>query len=356
MIELIASSTSLTKRTSVHDPITTGQLNAIKVRFVLEDIWRAVQKTAVFTDGKATVMVLDTKWEGDACLIPPEVCTTAGREIKVGLIGVNGGTQIVPTIWCAIGTVQKGANQNGDPSANKTLPIWAQVIVQLDEIASPVTTSLEKYKTRFDEYGNKDKKTFLRVHFNGITEADTDVSLQLFVAARRRGNKFKWYAPANFDSSDINATKMGYGMLAGTRQTLAETNQYRVYPSVPPWMPNGGYMQTLFKLTETDRSRGYIDIDVAKWAAPLAKPKIGVGDSVYWDEPRFMGMSYMVGAPLYMKFIVKRNGVYAGDAKNILRLGIIANPEMHLHGTDWLVDGDDGYKKINTSVLYVSIG
>ncbi len=355
MIELIAKSTSLTKKTSVHDPITAGQINTIKVRFHLEDIWKAVHKTAVFTDGKVSILVLDTEWDGDVCPIPPEVCTTAGRELMVGLIGTNGEAQLIPTIWCSIGTVQKGANPNGDQSTKKTLPIWAQVVAQLDRVSSPLYTSLEKYKEIYEVDGEKRKRTYLRVYFAGLSELDKDVSLQLVIAARRRGNAFKWYTPANFDNEDVNATRVGYGMLAETKQR-AEGSDYYYYPRVPGWMPNDGFLQTEFKLTSADRLRGYIDIDVAKWLVPMAKPRYMGGNNFDWNTVRLMGISGNVGAPLFTKILLKRNGVVSGESRNILKLGANAGAEQGNLGRTWVREDDNGDVVLNSAALYVSIG
>ncbi len=114
--------------------LTAGMSRAETVRFVFSEDWDGLNKTAVFTDGVKTVDILPTGWEEDTVLVPPEVLTTAGRYVRVGVYGTNASGVVLPTVWVTLGKVQPAAEPSGDPSADPTLPVWAQLQGQIGDL------------------------------------------------------------------------------------------------------------------------------------------------------------------------------------------------------------------------------
>ena len=121
--------------TSCHRPLlTAGMSNAEIVHFVFSEEWDGLAKTAVFTDGVITVDVLQAQWNGDEVAVPPDVTTTAGRRVRVGVYGTDGNGVALPTIWTELGTVHAGADPSGDSSTKPVLPVWAQLQSQIGDL------------------------------------------------------------------------------------------------------------------------------------------------------------------------------------------------------------------------------
>ena len=121
--------------TSCHRPLlTAGMSNAELVHFIFSEEWDGLAKTAVFTDGVITVDVLQAQWNGDEVAVPPDVTTTAGRRVRVGVYGTDGNGVALPTIWTELGTVRAGADPSGDSSTKPVLPVWAQLQNQIGDL------------------------------------------------------------------------------------------------------------------------------------------------------------------------------------------------------------------------------
>ena len=121
--------------TSCHRPLlTAGMSNAEIVHFVFSEEWDGLAKTAVFTDSVITVDVLQAQWNGDEVAVPPDVTTTAGRRVRVGVYGTDGNGVALPTIWTELGTVHAGADPSGDSSTKPVLPVWAQLQNQIGDL------------------------------------------------------------------------------------------------------------------------------------------------------------------------------------------------------------------------------
>lgn len=114
--------------------LTAGMAKAVRVEFAFSSDWDGLTKTAVFSNGRATVDVLPAKWDGDAVDIPPEVLAVAGRYARVGVYGANASGVALPTVWVSLGKVQPAAEPSGDPSADPTLPVWAQLQEQIGDL------------------------------------------------------------------------------------------------------------------------------------------------------------------------------------------------------------------------------
>nr|DAT99715.1 MAG TPA: collagen triple helix repeat protein [Caudoviricetes sp.] len=121
--------------------LTAGMAKAVSVEFAFSSDWDGLTKTAVFTNGRATIDVLPAKWDGDTVTVPPEILTVAGRYARVGVYGTNASGVVLPTVWVSLGKVQPAVDPSGDPSADPTLPVWAQLQEIIGDLADLTTTA-----------------------------------------------------------------------------------------------------------------------------------------------------------------------------------------------------------------------
>ena len=125
--------------------LTAGMAKAVTVEFEFSEDWDGLTKTAVFTNGKTTVDVLQSRWQGNTVTIPAEVLTTAGRYVRVGVYGTGADGVALPTIWAELGKVRPGAEPSGDASTDPSLPVWAQLqalIGDLDDLTTKAKDNL----------------------------------------------------------------------------------------------------------------------------------------------------------------------------------------------------------------------
>lgn len=118
------------------ETITSGSVNAYRVRFHFTDDWAGLERVAVFRQGADLVSVLlDGK---DECIIPWEVMRqgSAGKLLHAGVYGVAGGDVVLPTVWGLIGTIQAGTTLG--PNAVPPTPSVA------DQFLADVSAEREK--------------------------------------------------------------------------------------------------------------------------------------------------------------------------------------------------------------------
>lgn len=107
--------------------LTSGMINA-KIKFEFSEDWTSnISKTAIFTAGDVTKVVLDSYWENNICSIPQECLAKSDEILMVGIYGAdNANVVAIPTVWATVGKIRKGYEGYEDVSTG-TLPIWAQV-------------------------------------------------------------------------------------------------------------------------------------------------------------------------------------------------------------------------------------
>ena len=113
---------------------TAGMAKAVTVEFVFSNDWSGLTKTAVFLAGRTTVDVLESAWDGNKVVVPHEILADAGPIARVGVYGANADGLILPTVWVTLGKVMPAAEPSGDPGADPTLPIWAQLQNQIGDL------------------------------------------------------------------------------------------------------------------------------------------------------------------------------------------------------------------------------
>ena len=114
--------------------LTAGMAKAVTVEFVFSDDWDGLTKTAVFSAGRTTVDVPESAWDGNKVVVPHEILEDAGPIARVGVYGANADGLILPTVWVTLGKVMPAAEPSGDPGADPTLPIWAQLQNQIGNL------------------------------------------------------------------------------------------------------------------------------------------------------------------------------------------------------------------------------
>ena len=114
--------------------LTAGMAKAVTVELVFSDDWSGLTKTAVFSAGRTTVDVLESAWDGNKVVVPHEILADAGPIARVGVYGANADGMILPTVWVTLGKVMPAAEPSGDPGADPTLPIWAQLQNQIGDL------------------------------------------------------------------------------------------------------------------------------------------------------------------------------------------------------------------------------
>ena len=114
--------------------LTAGMAKAVSVELVFSDDWSGLTKTAVFSAGRTTVDVLESAWDGNKVVVPHEILADAGPIARVGVYGANADGLILPTVWVTLGKVMPAAEPSGDPGADPTLPIWAQLQNQIGDL------------------------------------------------------------------------------------------------------------------------------------------------------------------------------------------------------------------------------
>lgn len=114
--------------------LTAGMAKAVTVQFVFSPEWDGLTKTAVFSAGRTTVDVMESAWDGNKVVVPHEILADAGPIARVGVYGANADGLILPTVWVTLGKVMPAAEPSGDPGADPTLPIWAQLQNQIGDL------------------------------------------------------------------------------------------------------------------------------------------------------------------------------------------------------------------------------
>ena len=102
----------------------------VKIEYT-DPVWDDMSKTAVFR-GSVTRDVLNI---GDFVTIPSEVLTDAGADLWFGIYGVDASGELaIPLIEAHLGKVAKATDPSGDPSTDPSLPVWAQLQEQINDL------------------------------------------------------------------------------------------------------------------------------------------------------------------------------------------------------------------------------
>lgn len=140
-----------------NETLTSGMINA-KIKFEFSADWHSgISRTAIFTAGDVTKVVLDSYWENNVCSIPQECLAKSDEILMVGIYGAdNANVVAIPTVWATVGKIRKGYEGYEDVSTG-TLPIWAQVqsaAAQSAQAAKDAQTAAETAQGKAEDAQN----------------------------------------------------------------------------------------------------------------------------------------------------------------------------------------------------------
>ena len=119
--------------------LTTGMVQAVPVRFCFSPQWAALDRTAVFTAGTASVSCL--LGEDNQCFIPWECLTRAGEYLRVGVYGTRGEEMVLPTVSCLLGPICTGT-QPEENTPTEATPTLVQSLLTKAEAAVSAADAL----------------------------------------------------------------------------------------------------------------------------------------------------------------------------------------------------------------------
>lgn len=96
-----------------------------------DHIWAELSKTVVFRG----IVEKDVLTGGPTVEIPWEVVEKPCKHLWVGFYGTDSEkNMIIPTVYADLGPVLPGADPSGDESTDPSLPVWAQLQNQIDDL------------------------------------------------------------------------------------------------------------------------------------------------------------------------------------------------------------------------------
>lgn len=129
-------------------PVTSGMVGA-EVEVLFDRTWDGYAKTFVWNHNGVTKDDLTASGK-----IPAEVLEKSGGMLKFGVYGTKEG-KALPTIWGTVGTVHAGADPSGDESTDPSLPVWAQLQEDVEQLAENVNGAVKAVNgVEPDENGN----------------------------------------------------------------------------------------------------------------------------------------------------------------------------------------------------------
>lgn len=110
------------------DTLTSGMVGK-QCKLEFSDDWAEYQKTAVFTAGSITRDVVNVE---NVVEIPAECLARPMVRLHVGVYGIAEDGRRTPTINVPGPYILPGADPSGDESTNPELPVWAQILAELE--------------------------------------------------------------------------------------------------------------------------------------------------------------------------------------------------------------------------------
>lgn len=123
--------TGVYARVKEHASIPAGIVGATVTFHFTDNCWEGLTKTVVFK-GNVT---RDVVMEGNQAVIPFETVAKAEGCLKIGIYGADADENLaIPTLWATLGRIRCAADPSGDPAADPSLPIWAQLQSEMEDL------------------------------------------------------------------------------------------------------------------------------------------------------------------------------------------------------------------------------
>lgn len=196
-IKLIVSGASA--RAEVDGLLTSGMVG-IPVTIACDGAWDGLTKAVVCRAGsivKTILNVVGTATVAHECMVP-------NQTLFIGIEGRNAdGTLVIPTVWARCGLICSGANADADPSADPTLPIWAQIQAMIGNLDDLNTDAKENIVDAVNEAmenggGTVDEATVKQIVETYLEENppapgdDGKSAYEIAVANGFRGTEAEW--------------------------------------------------------------------------------------------------------------------------------------------------------------------
>lgn len=168
------------------------------------------------------------------------------------------------------------------------------------DIVSAVNKCLSKIDN--SEYSSQAQKMIklkyrsgnLKILLYGFDKNDVGGKICL-MRTKRKGNK-GYSHPANLVEKDGSNMGLGYAIVAGKKPGAGGHFEY--FPEVPSWMPNNGFVQTEWTVTDDILKKGYIEIPLlSDWRSMLCCTE--VDNEIYWSQ--------IIGCSTYGTHVNERN-------------------------------------------------
>ena len=112
------------------ETLTSGMVGK-EVRLEFSKEWEGFSKTVVFAAGDESRDVVDP---GEVVQIPHEVLEKSRNHLYVGVYGMSSDGKVMPSIRVQGPYIHLGVDPAGDESTEPTLPVWGQLVQELDEL------------------------------------------------------------------------------------------------------------------------------------------------------------------------------------------------------------------------------
>ena len=179
-------------------------------------------------------------------------------------------------------------------------------------------------------------KDVLTIKAYGIEKFQGTPKIFVYTCPRRK-SKYYWRHPVSAENTvptdpttgNKIGCKYGYASLAGGNTHYRSRGDEPLYPSVPNWMTNNGWLTTEFTL-----SSNTLTINISDWIIPLVRPR-KVNNALTWTKTGLMGVQEG-NAPLLFKFFVvdyidANNYKVYETTKSTLKIGIRRNATLNVN-------------------------
>lgn len=178
----------------------------------------------------------------------------------------------------------------------------------------------------------------LRIYLYNFTEADVGKKIQLFRTTHHTSKGFK------------HPETYGYGVVA---ERVRPSKELPKYPEVPWWMPNDGFIQTEWTITQEMISNGYFEIDwTYDWVSLVIPHRTYNNSGWTWLENASIYGTAGGRGSVKMKFGLVNNGTLQFLSTGTLYLGT-----CYAYQCEFLLKYNEAedYYTLNTKKIYKAV-
>lgn len=160
MIEVNALKNGLTLNET--ERLTSGSVNVYYVHFHFSSHWDGLEKVAIFRNSLTSINVPVVD---DIAVIPWEVTTTVGLDVRMGVCGIKAGEIVLPTIWATLGKVVEGAKIANAESGDHTPDIYDLILQKIQEFIDGLDEVWSEFDNVYDEIPTNDEITSIVLQY-----------------------------------------------------------------------------------------------------------------------------------------------------------------------------------------------